>query len=371
MNDPLELIDVSADGYTRTGYRNLNDAVDDAPAQAAILLRGNVTVSETIEPQGTYRALVGLGGRNRKDEAGIPSVRAAPGFSGSHLLDLDGLGSKWGFLQDVNLFGEGNVPNLVRTGRSDNGGFHRCSFFGWQSAGVGVEIGDGAFDTVISDSFIDGGNVGRTGVYMHGGNEPKIERSLVGRCASEGVLVDDIGRVGPRITNTSFRGNDRWGVKVQNSGATRNIHVDRCQFEHNQTAAFAYAPERNGGSIASFQISRTHFNKNNAEAVTIDNKVGNYLLGPFNCFMTDVHLRSTGWSQEHAMLFNNNWLGGDLHDSERNHPLAVTEPELGRNAFPYGGPGGAGVLEFDGVRLFEDSGELVVEDDDGNSTTLS
>ena len=370
MQDPIQVIDVSADGHTKTGYQNLNTAVSNAPTQAAILLRGNVTVSETIDPKGTYLALIGLGGRNRGDADGMPCIRAGSGFSGSHLVDLSGIGSKWGFFQDVNLFGGGNVENLVRTGSSDNGGFHRCSFFGWQSSGIALDIGDGAFDTVLDDSHIDGDGTGGTGVYLHGGNEPKINRSLITRCANEGVLIDNIGRVGPRITNTSFRGHGQWGVKVQNNGVTRNIHIDRCQFENNPTA-FAYAPEANNGAIASFQISRTHFNKSNDDSIKIENKVGNYILGPFNSFMQDVYLQGGGWSQDSAMLFNNNWLGGDLHDNLRDKPLAVFEPELGRHSFPYGGPSGSGVLSFADVRLYQEGGDLIAEDARGNTTTLS
>jgi hypothetical protein len=350
VSKPVMVGEAFSDRHEYVGYDDLITAVDEAPSQAEIIINGNVTVTETIAFDGTYLSLRGRGGYNRKNQSGMSSIIAGEGFTGTHLINLNGIGSKWGSIKNINLFCD-NVPNGITTGRADNGLIENTAIYG----GTGdhcIEIRNGAFDNIINRCYISGRNDTDYCVKLHepetnhnSGNEPKIINSLIRSYDITGCLIDKIGNVGPRIVNTSFRGGGGgdpadFGIEIRNSGNTRHIVIDRCQFENHSTA-IKYTG--NGGAYAHAQIARCTFvGFTGQKGIKTSGRVGNLLIGPFNWFGAPADLNGRSGSQRIATFFNYSSSDGDpITAGGFKNDITRFEPFLGTFKM-----GGAQTLEF-------------------------
>lgn len=334
MTANIHITEATSSGAQTKEYSDIHTAIANAPAQYELQVRGNVVVDKPIELTGTYCRLVGLGGGNRADDDGIASIKASDSFEGETLLDLSGLGSKWGSVENINLFCNARAEIGIRSGVSDNGYVSNVAVY--RPTRIGIKNESGAFDNVFHRVLIDGDFEMETGIHLTGGNEPKVLESLIRRYTDAGAFIDGVGRVGPRIENTSFRGGadteGNYGVKIQNSGQTGNINIHGCQFEDNHGGGIGYCTEGNEGSIARFWVAGCHFNANNAKSIEINKKVGKYTIGPANQFMGDVELNESAWSQDGSTLFCNTIDSGEIVDNS-DKDLTIFEPMIGRFEF--------------------------------------
>lgn len=361
------------------GYDDLITAIDEAPKQSEIVIQGNIVVDRPLAPTGTYINLRGRGGYNRGDEYGMPSIIASENFEGDYLVDLSKMGnegaSKWGSIKNLNLFCAENVANGIRTGRSDNGKFQNLLLRG--PTEIGLKVEGGAFDNVVDRCIIKGvGNSMDVGIQMghvdggsgSGGNEPKVYKSLIRDYTTAGIRIAGIGRVGPRIIDTSFRGaGGLYGIEILDNDRTGNCSFLRCQFEgHNQSGSACIKAESNGGSTVDWWAAGCHFNKNNARAIETTGKVGHYIVGPFNQIGCPVELNGTSASSGDSVLMFNAW-NGDLLENNRNPAAPLTIMEPGKQIFDFGATESLKIGRTSQANITADSSNNLITEDSSHS----
>jgi len=319
QSKPIWVGDASSDGHEYVGYDDLTTAFDNLPWQAEVFIHGNVTVGETLAPENSYLYLHGHGGYNRPDQDGMPSITAESNFTGSHLIDLGGIGSKWGSIQNINLFCNGNVPNGISTGRSDNGLIRDIAIYRASGDHL-IEIRNGAFDNIIDRCEINAKDETDYGVRIwepnegrNGGNEPKIYSSLIRAYNEAGVYVNNVGSVGLRMEDCSMRGGGpdstpgKYGLLIDNGGNTRHSVIERCQFETHSEAGIFYdgIKDPKGGAVANFVVSRCTFNQQAQLSLKVRGKTGNILFGPFNLTDAPMDIDALSGSQgRYVSMFN-------------------------------------------------------------------
>lgn len=343
-----------SDKHEYVGYDDLATAFGNLPWQAEVYIHGNVTVGETLAPDNSYLYLHGHGGYNRSNEDGMPSIVAESGFTGDHLIDLDGIGSKWGSIEKLNLFCEGNVANGITTGRADNGLIRDIALYRASGDHL-IEVRNGAFDNIIDRCQLNGKDETDYGIRFwepnegqNGGNEPKLYSSLIRAYNEAGAYINNIGSVGPRIVDTSFRGGGpdniagKYGIVIDNGGNTRQAIIDRCQFETHSEAGIFYDGTKDplGGAVCNFSVSRSTFNPQAQISLKMEGKAGNVMFGPFNLIGADTDISTRSGSPGAFVGFMNYTYSNDDpyvgFDWKGNYSTFI-EPLVNSHRFQMGG----------------------------------